>query len=304
MTRWRIHAPASSANLGPGFDVLGLALQLGITLELEPDSKRGFAIEISGEGADTLPTDRSNRILSIATEIAGEAVEKAHWKIHSEIPVARGLGSSAAAHGCAVAAGLLLRDGTPPDREQLFQQLSSIEGHPDNAAACIEGGLQAGSGTDSQRKHVALRLESEPNVLTVIPEVPLETKHARAALPDTYRRQDVIANLAAMATLVAGLSRGDWQAVKLGCADRLHQPFRLPLIPGLAAALEALQEQPQLAGCWLSGAGPTLAAFVPDRQIDESVSRSALAALEQAGTPARARILPIERDGLRMEQIQ
>ena len=94
MTVWKIHAPASSANLGPGFDVLGLALQLHISVELEPDSDQGFAIELSGEGSDSLPTDQTNRILAVASEIAGEAVEKARWKINSEIPMARGLGSS------------------------------------------------------------------------------------------------------------------------------------------------------------------------------------------------------------------
>ena len=302
MTTWKIHAPASTANVGPGFDVLGLALKLGITVELECD--RGFGIELSGEGANTLPTDRSNRILSVASEIAGDAVENAHWKIHSEIPVARGLGSSAAAHGCAIAAGILLRDGTPPTREQLFQQLSDIEGHPDNAAACIDGGLQAGSGTDSNWSRVPLTIDSVPKVLTVIPEIPLETKHARTALPDGYRRPDVIANLGGIATLVSGLTRGDWQAVQIGCVDQLHQPFRLPLIPGLAAALEALQQEQQLAGGWLSGAGPTLAAFVPDRETDVKVAQSALDALQQAGTPAQARILSIEPEGLKMEPIR
>lgn len=304
MMTWRIHAPASSANLGPGFDVLGLALQIGITLELEVDSDRGFGIEISGEGADIFPRDRSNRIISLASEIAPEAAEKTYWKIHSEIPVARGLGSSAAAHGCAVAAGLLIRDGAPPSREQLFQQLSNVEGHPDNAAASIEGGFQAGSGTESQWNRTALTIESVPRILAVIPEIPLETKRARAALPDNYPRQDVIANLGSLATLVSGLSRADWQAVQRSCNDQLHQPFRLPLIPGLSEALEAMAREEELAGCWLSGAGPTLAAFVPNRQTDETVARKALAALEQAGTPARAKILSIETRGLQMEQIK
>lgn len=304
MTVWKIHAPASSANLGPGFDVLGLALQLHISVELEPDSDQGFAIELSGEGSDSLPTDQTNRILSVASEIAGEAVEKARWKINSEIPMARGLGSSAAAHGCGIAAGLLLRDGTPPEREALFQMLSNIEGHPDNAAACIEGGFQAGSGTDSNWNRVTLAIDSVPKVLTVIPEVTLETKRARAALPDSYQRQDVISNLAGIATLVSGLTRGDWQAVQLGCVDQMHQPFRLPLIAGLSAALEALQQEQQLAGGWLSGAGPTLAAFVPDRQTNPEVAQSALAALAQAGTPARAEILSIEPEGLRVERIK
>jgi len=304
MTKWRIHAPSSSANLGPGFDVLGLALHLGITLELEPDCQQGFDLELSGESADTLPKDRSNRILAIASEIAGDAVADAHWKIHSDIPLARGLGSSAAAHACGVAAGILLRDGSPPPPEQLFQLVSNIEGHPDNAAACIDGGLQAGSGNSSSWNHVSLPIESVPRVLAVIPAVELETKHARATLPDSYTRQDAIANLGGIASLLAGLACGDWDAVERGCLDRLHQPFRLPLIPGLAAALEAMGNEQELCGSWISGAGPTLAAFVTEKETTVEVAESALAALEAAGTPARAEILTIDHAGLQMEMIE
>ena len=304
MTRWRIHAPASSANLGPGFDVLGLALQLGITLELEPDRADGFCLEISGEGADSLPRDRSHRIVSIAQEIAGDAVEAAGWTVHSEIPIARGLGSSAAAHACGVAAGFLLRDGSPPSPQQLFQRVSDIEGHPDNAAACIDGGFQAASGSRSDWNHVSLPIESVPRILAVIPEVPLETKEARATLPDSYSRQDAVANLGGIATLLSGLIRGDWQVVERGCQDRFHQPFRLPLIPGLSAALEALHREQELSGSWLSGAGPTLAAFVSNPETTVEIAGSALGALQEAGTPAIAEIFSINHVGLQMEKIE
>ncbi|MGE4619592.1 MAG: homoserine kinase [Planctomycetota bacterium] len=303
MTRWRIHAPSSSANLGPGFDVLGLALELGITLELEAESPKGFGVEISGEGAESLPRDQTHRIVSVAAEIAGEAAEKALWKVHSSIPMARGLGSSAAAHACGVAAGFLLRDGTHPSADQVFQKLSDIEGHPDNAAACIDGGLQAGSGKAANWARVPLPLKSIPRLLTVIPEVPLETKRARAALPDQYPRQDAIVNLGALAHLVAGLAHGDWQAIHEGCVDQLHQPFRLPLIPGLTEALESLRQEEQLSGGWLSGAGPTLAAFVPDQKTNLDVATAALEALARADTPAHAKILAIDATGLRIESL-
>jgi homoserine kinase len=303
MSRWRIHAPASTANLGPGFDVLGIAVNLGITVELQHNPTGSFAIEIEGPGSDTLPLNRTHLIARVAQEIAGEALDHSSLKIVSTIPMARGLGSSAAAHACGVVTGLVLRDNCSPDPAEVFQRLSDLEGHPDNAAACITGGFQAGAGGEGSWSQSPLFIESEPRLLALIPAVPLPTQQAREALPDQYPRSAIISNLGAMATLISGLARGDWDAVEKGALDQLHQPFRLPLIPGLADALAALQQAAGVRGAWLSGAGPTLAGFLPDPQTGTEVATAAARALEAAGTPCEVRILEVDRAGLRVEKL-
>ena len=302
MNRSIIHAPASSANIGPGFDVLALAVNLRIRVELQAAGSDGFSLEISGEGSDSLPRDRSHLIVSTAAKIAGDAIESVSWKIDSDIPMARGLGSSAAAHACGVAAGILLRDGCAPQPEEIFQRLCDLEGHPDNAAACVAGGFQAGGRVAEQWTRSHLSIESAPRLLTLIPEVPLETVRARAALPDQYPRTDTVGNLQSLATLISGLARGDWDAVHHGCIDHLHQPYRLPLIAGLGTALESLRATPELRGGWLSGAGPTLAAFIPDTSSGEELAAEAVKVLEGADVPCRVQILEIDREGLRLEE--
>ncbi|MDE0960102.1 MAG: homoserine kinase [Planctomycetota bacterium] len=303
MSRWRIHAPASSANLGPGFDVLGIAVNLGITVELQLNSGGGFAIESHGPGSDTLPRDRTHLIARVAEEIAGDALDHAAMKIVSTIPMARGLGSSAAAHACGVAAGLVLRDNCAPDPAEVFQRLSVLEGHPDNAAACITGGFQAGGFGEKGWTRSPLFIESEPRLLALIPAIPLPTQQAREALPDRYSRSAIISNLGAMATLISGLARGDWDAVDTGTNDQIHQPFRLPLIPGLSAALAALRQADGVRGGWLSGAGPTLAGFLPDPQTGTEVASVAVDALEAAGTACQICILEVDRSGLQVENL-
>jgi homoserine kinase len=304
MNRSIIHAPASSANIGPGFDVLALAVNLAIRVELQAAGSDGFSLEISGEGSDSLPTDRSHLIVSTAAKIAGDAIESVAWKIESNIPMARGLGSSAAAHACGVAAGILLRDGCAPQPEEVFQRLSDLEGHPDNAAACVAGGFQAGGRVGERWTHSHLAIESAPRLLTLIPAVALETVRARAALPEQYPRTDAVGNLQSLATLISGLARGDWDAVHQGCVDRLHQPYRLPLIAGLGDALESLRATPELRGGWLSGAGPTLAAFIPDPSSGAELAAEAVKVLQDAGVPCRVQILEIDPLGLRVEEMQ
>jgi len=304
MNRWKIHAPSSSANLGPGFDVLGLAVQLGITVQLTTGTSDGLSIEITGEGSDSLPRDRSHLMVRVASEIAGAAVDSSCWKIHSTIPMARGLGSSAAAHACGIAAGLILRDGSLAGDEELFQRLSDLEGHPDNAAACIGGGFQAGGRAAEGWQRSPLTLPGETRLLLLIPEVPLPTVEARAALPEEYSRSDVISNLASMATLISGLASGNWRDVQAGCSDRIHQRYRLPLIPGLSSALETLAATDGLHGAWLSGAGPTLAAFLPDRSRDEEIAEAAANQLAAAGTPCQVHIVEIDETGFQVEELQ
>jgi threonine synthase len=302
-----ITAPGSSANLGPGFDSLGLAVDVPLMVRVDPDPTNGFGVEVRGEGQGILPEDGRNWILQTAREVGGAAVDAARWTLESAIPLGRGLGSSAAAAAVGIAAGHLLRDGTLPDPEALFDAVVAKEGHPDNAAATVFGGFRV-SGRDQ-----AGRWGSWPGALAtdavklllVIPEIPLPTKQARSVLPRSYPRAAAVRNLQYLGPLLAGLAHGDWGAVRMGCHDQIHEPYRLPLVPGLADALEVLRHHRSCAGAYLSGAGPTLAAFVPESlsrggDVDEA-AQLACAALRKKNTGASTRLVDLDTRGLHVQ---
>ena len=153
MKKYRIITPASTSNLGPGFDCLGLAVSLYLRVQVEPDYPAGFQVTLSGEGQGILPDDERNWVLKSAREIAGPAVNRAAWHIDSQIPVARGLGSSAAARAAGLAAGYLLRDGTLPPRHEMYELAVRSENHrttrrpPCSAASASEGATAPTTGT-------------------------------------------------------------------------------------------------------------------------------------------------------------
>lgn len=301
--RYRIAAPASTSNLGSGFDCLGLALELYIEVLLEPEHSAGFQVEIHGEGAGILPTDGRNRVIKSAREVAGDAVDRARWSISSSIPMARGLGSSAASRAAGLAAGHMLRFGQLPPRHTLFDGVVQTENHPDNAAGTIFGGFRvsgrdAGGGWETWPGVLA---HEDMRVLVVVPSIPVPTHQARSILPTSYSRSSCVHNLQQLSILLSGLARGDWDAVRKGCRDQLHEPYRLPLVPGLGSALGKLRADPAIGGAYLSGAGPILAAFLPESQQGVDVADEALAALAGEGTNATAQIIEVQHDGLRAE---
>jgi len=297
-----IVAPASTSNIGPGFDALGMAVGLALEVRIEPDSPAGFSVELQGEGKEILPPDGRNVVIKTAREIAGAATDRAAWTIRSEIPVARGLGSSAAARAAGLAAGYLLRDGALPPRHIIFEGVTRHENHPDNASACAFGGLRvcARQGRDWRSWPGVL---SDPGVelLLVIPRVPVPTSVARSILPTTYSRSASVRNLQSLSVLLSGLSRGDWDAVRCGTSDHLHERYRLPLVPGLAEALEALRKDPELGGAFVSGAGPTLAAFIPTGTAATDAGLESLDILGKAGVAADRMRIGIDRLGVRLE---
>lgn len=300
--RFRVSAPASSANLGPGFDALGMALSM--TLEVEVDGEAGvFSIALGGEGKDSLPANSGNLVIESARKIAGDLVDKSSWKIENQIPLARGLGSSAAARAAGIASGYLLRDATLPPAEEIFRAVAEGEGHGDNAAATVFGGIRACAGPIGEPQSWPVPIAEAAEVLIVVPGVSLETSKARAALPVSHDPCDTVTNLQNLSLLLSGLASGDWDAVRRGCHDRLHEPYRLALVPGLEEALVELRRQSELAGAWLSGAGPTLAAFNPDSKAVETVSSAAIGALERHGISASAFHLSISSNGLQVEKL-
>jgi homoserine kinase len=276
----RARAPASSANLGPGFDALAVAVDLWAEVEVKEHPH--LQVVTSGEGAH-LPADAGHLAVRVACGVVGH--DRLSVRVHSHIPVGRGLGSSAALAVAAAAAA-----GAPDPLEWGFR----TDGHPENAAASTLGGLVAATVVDG--RPVARRLSLDPGLrgVLVIPERPLATVEARGALPPTVPHGDAAFNLGRLAVLVAGLADRR-QLVAEAFDDRLHQEARTRLFPESAALLRGLRDAGALGACW-SGAGPTLLAVVDEGAVP-AVSAAAEGLVEAAGVAARVVAVRFETRG-------
>ena len=236
-----VRVPASSANLGPGFDVLGAALSLH--LELEVQETGSFAVQTELD----VPRDRSNLVVRAFERL--HSADGFEFRIVSEIPLSSGLGSSAAA----VVAGLLAADHIFELDADVMTLAAELEGHPDNAAAALNGGFVVCDGSRVHRFEPPMGLEA----VLVIPRESLDTEAARAALPATVPLPDAVFNVSHIAFLMLGLAGSDWELIGEGLRDRLHQPFRADLYPRSAALLERARSFGAL-GATVSGAGPSV----------------------------------------------
>ncbi len=260
----RVRVPASSANLGPGFDCLGLALNLYNTLEAREGDR--LVIVTEGDGAQYIPSDESNLTYQAMRRVYDEAGRKCPGlfiRQVNNIPLSRGLGSSAAAIvGGLVAANALL--GGPMGSMELLRLATAIEGHPDNVAPCLLGGLTAAV-ADGDRVHCARALpDARFAFAAMVPNFDLSTKKARQALPESYSKADAVHNVGRAVLMFAALQQGLAGELREASQDRMHQPYRKGLIPGWDEVNAAAYEAGALAVC-LSGAGPTVMA-VYDRQ--------------------------------------
>ncbi|EXX85554.1 serine kinase [Paenibacillus darwinianus] len=254
--------PASTANLGPGFDTLGMALSLYAWIEMGV-SETGTAIELHGRNLRGLPTDKNNLIYKVAQLVFNEAevdIPELHIAMYSDIPLTRGLGSSASAIVCALAAANALI-GSPLDDDRLFQIATRLEGHPDNVGASVFGGIVVASWDGNRASHIRLEPSPDLDVLVAIPDFQLSTEKARHALPDRFPMADVVFNVSRSSLLVAALATGNHGMIRTAMQDRMHQPYRAALIPGMAGILDGAAERGAL-GAALSGAGPTLLALI------------------------------------------
>jgi len=255
MSRWEtVRVPASSANLGPGFDSLAVALGLYLECRFGPSDR--LHIEVAGRDAALIPTDSSN----LVWRASGLDLPPVELEIDNEIPIGKGLGSSAAA----VVAGLAIADrllGLGWTRGRILDEAARREGHPDNAAACVLGSAVV-TATASDGSTRAVRLEMPPGlrIAAVVPNFQLPTSQMRAVLPERYCSADAIFNIQRASLLVAALATGDRSAFPTALEDRIHQPYRASEVPGLEEIL-ALRA-PGLLGCALSGAGPSVLVFL------------------------------------------
>ena len=280
-----VRVPATTANLGPGYDCLGLALDIWNEIEFSV-SGNALSIEIEGEGANQLPIDSTNLIFkcmhTLARQMSTLLPEGLHIKCTNRIPVSSGLGSSAAA----VIAGLLGAKallGLSISDHDLLKLALSHEGHADNISACLLGGLviTALSNNDVITKKISVkRLHS----VIALPDVKISTHQSRSALPVKISLKDGVFNLARVGLLVNSLQEGNYACLNIAMQDRLHQPFRYELIPGAEEAISGALEAGAF-GAALSGAGPSVIAFV--EKENQEVARLFVQAFEKAGISSR-----------------
>ena len=257
----RLSLPATSANLGPGFDAAGLALSMHLTIEAR--TATGFQIQSSGRDSKLCGLLENNLILEAYRGVlkrAGGEVLPLHIKLHNEIPLGMGCGSSAAA----LLAGVALADhfgGLGMGDAGIVAEASRLEGHPDNVAACWYGGFTV-SAEDQGSVRVAT-FAGDPNweMLLAIQSTSLATKEARALLPESYSRADAIFNVQRASLLVAAFAQGRLDLLATAMQDRMHQSYRAEACP-LLKKLLPLAEESEFAGVALSGAGPSVLVFL------------------------------------------
>jgi homoserine kinase len=267
--------PATSANLGPGFDSVGISL--GLRLHADVESAEAFELRFApGRHAPT-HAGLGDGIVA-AMERVSPSLPKARVTVTNNIPLGKGLGSSAAAAvlGIAVAARA---HGIPLPKHDVARLASLIEGHPDNALPAVFGGAVIAS-SHERFAYVRVPLHRELRALIVVPDVDLATASSRALLPDSYLRADVVFTAQRAALLGAALASGSWNELRAAMCDRLHQPFRAPHIPGMSDAL-ALESRHVL-GIAISGAGPSVIALMRA----EAPWRKAAGKLEECFTRA------------------
>ncbi|MEW6226900.1 MAG: homoserine kinase [Bacillota bacterium] len=259
-----VQVPASTANLGPGFDSVGMAIELFNAIEMDT-AATGLEITALGDNRD-LPLDATNllaRAASALFERIGKPLPGLRIRVQQRIPVSRGLGSSAAA----IVGGLLAANalaGSPLSEDDLFALATSIEGHPDNVAAALFGGfvvsVPGSHKTSCPYSCIKLNVPKGLRVVLAIPDLQVPTELARRVLPESVSLEDAVHNISRTAMLVASFASGRFDLLSLAMEDRLHQPYRSSLTPGLEDVLAAARQAGAI-GAALSGSGPSVIAL-------------------------------------------
>jgi len=286
-----VYVPSTGANMGPGFDCMGIALDLWN--ELHAELAEQTEVHIEGYGVDTLPRDDSNLVLAcmrLLYERCDRTLPALKLHLVNRIPVAAGLGSSAAA----LVGGLLIANAlldSPFTRSEILRIAVEDEGHPDNVAPAFLGGAMLAYLHEDGVTHVHLPLRDNFTFAVVTPSFPLLTETARSVLPPYVSRADAVFNVAHASFLTAALTTGNVPLLRRALTDKLHQDARKSLIPGFDDVVKSAQEAGAI-GTVLSGAGPTLLAFAEGVPQAETVAAAMVQAFAKAGYPSTANILP------------
>lgn len=290
--------PASSANVGCAFDSAAIALALYLRASAAP-AESGFQLNYRGANADQIPRDASNllvRAMQSAAAAMGASLPSVHLDVQNDIPLAVGLGSSAAAIIAGVLLGVKLCGSELLPAETLRLAIE-IEGHPDNVAAALHGGFVVAATPEGDASALVAKANVSQNLdfIAVIPEVSLPTEKARAVLPAQYSRRDVVANLQRTALLAARFFSGGELSPEI-FRDALHQPYRSPLVPGIAECLAF--RHPGLAGVFLSGAGSAVMAIA--RHSAGEIGNALVSEFRRKGTGARALTSRADNSGAKL----
>jgi len=304
--RVSVDVPATTANLGAGFDALALALDLAVIVRVEAvDPRHGppVRVEVRGEGAGQLPTGRRNRFVSslvdglAAAGIDGDALG---WRVRMDnaIPISRGLGSSASATVAALVVADALTEGGL-GQARILELADRAEGHADNAAAALLGGFCVTTHADEGPQ--AVRFDPPEGLLAAlyIPDRPLSTSAMRGALPRNVPFADAVHNVGAAAITVAALAQGRVDLLAAGTLDRLHEPYRASVYPELPELVATARAAGALGAC-LSGAGSTVIAFCDDQVSAATVASAMERRGQELGLPGRAAVHAARAEGARV----
>jgi homoserine kinase len=307
----RVRVPATSANLGPGFDAFGLALGLHDELEVRALGSPGVRVEVTGQGAGQVPDDEGHLVVSslrAALDLVGASQTGLHLVCHNRIPHGRGLGSSAAA----VVAGIVAARGLIAEPEALSDDVvidlaAQIEGHPDNAAPAVLGGATL-AWRDDRFRATDLVVHDDVALLAVVPPTHLSTKAARGVLPATVPHGDAAFQAGRAALLVEALGRRP-DLLFAATADRLHQEYRRPVMPGSLALVDVLRARGVAAV--VSGAGPTVLVLArrtgstpgPDGVLPTDADSAVRAAFGGAMGGWQILPLPVDRSGATVQRV-
>jgi homoserine kinase len=305
-TALAVEVPASSANLGAGYDCLGVALAMVNRIEVEVRVWTRGAIELTvdGEGRDELGANRHNRFVqgleATLRRARGELPEGLGWRIHmhNEIPLTRGLGSSAAASVAGVLVGNSLA-GEPLSAQELLALATEIEGHPDNAAAALLGGFVVSAAWAGGVDAIRFDAPRDLHAVLFIPDLRLGTGAMRAALPASVPLGDAVSNLGAVAVGVAGLATGRYDLLRRLTVDRLHEPYRAAVYPQLPAMVEAARAAGALGAC-LSGAGSAILAFTDSAAATSAIEVAVAKAAADGDLPGRSAVVELRNAGGRI----
>ncbi len=301
MNKVSIRVPATSANCGSGFDTLGLACTLYNEVTYEITNTRGFQLEVTGEGSEYLKPCGRNLAFASFFRVWNEvtARERIGLKVtmHNRIPMSRGLGSSSSAIVAGIYAGNILSGNRFSD-DELLGFATEIEGHPDNVAPALLGGFTI-SYMEGRKAH-SLRVEPAKSLkfIAVVPERRLPTVLARQAIPKTVPHNDAVFNTSRASLLVGALLSGEYKYLASGLDDKLHQPYRAHLIPGLEDVFEAARN----AGAYnaiISGAGSTVMAYADVNADHEKIAREMQNAFLKNNEPCAYHILDLDLDGVK-----